>query len=51
MKGISSVGVTRTYKDRLKGNFYSKTVFNLSNKVFAKTKIKVLERGLHFDPI
>ena len=49
-KGISSAGLTITDKGRLKGIFFSDTVFNLSHKVFTKTKIKVLERGLDFAP-
>ena len=49
-KGISSAGLTITDKGRLKEIFFSDTVFNLSHKVFTKTKIKVLERGLDFAP-
>ena len=49
-KGISRTGVTITDEGRLKGNFCSETVFNLSPKVFTETKIKVLERGLDFAP-
>ena len=35
---------------RLKGYFYSDTVFNLSKKVLTETEIGVLERGLGFVP-
>lgn len=49
-KGISSAGLTVTDKGRLKGNFSLDSVFNLNHKVFTKTKIKVLERGLDFAP-
>ena len=49
-KGISSAGLTITDKGRLKSNFSLDTVFNLNHKVFTKTKIKVLERGLDFAP-
>ena len=37
-------------KERLKGYFYSDTVFNLSNKVLSQTEINVLEKGLEFVP-
>ena len=36
---------------RMKGNFCSDTVFNLSNKVLTEDEIKVSERGLDFAPI
>lgn len=47
-KGIYSAGVSRTDEGRLKGTFCSKTVSNLSHKVFNETEIKVLERALCF---
>ena len=47
-KKISSAGVTITDEGRLKGTFYLETAFNLSDKVFTETEIKVLEQGLDF---
>ena len=39
-----------TEQCRLTGNFVSDTVFNVSNKVFSDTEIRVLEKGLDFAP-
>ena len=38
-------------KDELVGFFRSKTVFNLSHKIFAEIKIKVLEKRLDVAPV
>ena len=40
-----------TEDDRLEGYFCSKTVFNLSKKILTETEIKVLKKGLDFEPI
>ena len=40
-----------TETSRLKGCFCSEIVFNLSKKVFTKTEIKVLEKGLDYAPV
>ena len=37
-----------TETSRLKGYFYSETVFNLSKKALTEAEIKVLEKGLHY---
>ena len=48
---ISEIRDSITEADRLKEYFCSKSVFNLSKKVFTETAISVLERGLNFAPI
>ena len=40
-----------TDDSRMKGSFWSDTVFNLSNNVLTEDEIKVLEKGLDFAPI
>ena len=40
-----------TEQCRLTGKFVSDTVFNLSNKVFSDTEIRLLEKGLDLAPI
>ena len=37
-----------TETSRLKGYFYSETVFSLSKKALTEAEIKVLEKGLHY---
>ena len=39
------------YESRIKGDFYSDVVFNLSRIILTETEIKVLEKGLNFAPI
>ena len=43
--------VNVTSLGRLKRQFCSKTIFNLSHKVLSDAEIKVLEKGLDFAPI
>ena len=40
-----------TSSNRLKGHFYSDTIFNLSHRVLSDAEIKILEKGLDFAPI
>ena len=40
----------KVINERLEGYFCSKSVFNLSKKVFAEIEIHVLEKGLGFTP-
>ena len=40
-----------TEDGRLKGYFFSKTVYNLSKKILTKTEMRVLEKGLDYAPI
>ena len=40
-----------TETSRLKGYFFSETVFNLSKKVLTEAEIRVLEKGLDYAPI
>jgi len=40
-----------SYEGRIKGNFCSETVFNLSKRDLTNTEIKVLDKGLDFAPI
>ena len=42
---------TVTDEGRLQSSFCSKTVFNLSLRVFSEIEIQVLEKGLDFAPI
>ena len=42
---------TFTDEGRLQGSFWSKTVFNLSQRVLSEIEIQVLEKGLDFAPI
>ena len=48
---ISDIRTFGTNDERLQGIFYSDTVFNLSNRVLSENEIKVLEKGLDFEPI
>ena len=40
-----------TDDSKMKGYFFSDTVFNLSNKVLREDEMNVLEKGLDFAPI
>ena len=48
---VSQFADSITESSRLKGYFFSKTVFNLSKKVLTETEIQVLGKGLDFAPI
>ena len=37
-------------KERMEGNFVSKNIFNLSNRVLTESKIRVLDKELNFVP-
>ena len=43
--------VTLTDEGRISGVFCSKTVFNLSHKMFTETEKKLLKKGLGFAPV
>ena len=43
--------VNVTSLDRLRGDFCSDTIFNLSDRVLSDAEMKLLEKGLDFAPI
>ena len=43
--------VNMTSLDRLRGDFYSDTIFNPSDRVLSDAEMKLLEKGLDFAPI
>ena len=49
-QGVSAEKSPKSVNERLKGYFYSKTVFDISRKVLAETEIRALEKGLGFAP-
>ena len=49
-QGITTEKSLKIVNGRLKGYFYSKTVFNLSRKVLKEAEIRVAEKGLALAP-
>ena len=49
-QGVIAEKSPKSVNGRMKGYFYSKTVFNLSRKILTETEMRVLEKGLGFAP-